>query len=225
MKLWQTRQGHRTGKRGPGRPTFAQGVHHQSEQVGQVLYGETTEARTQSSTGPVVQAKLTVGAPDDRYEREADWMADRVMDGEGADRGVHLINTDAAQRMCEECEEEEEEAGVQAKAESGAGAPSHSAGVPSPQGGHPMPGPLQHRFSSGFGRDLSPVRVHTHAQADQQARNLNAKAFTYGQDIYFRQGYYQPGTRQGQWLLAHELTHTLQQDTGQRLKTLDDSDN
>lgn len=226
MKLWQTRKGHRTGKRGPGKPSFAHGIHHQAQPVGQVLYGEAGEVRSHESSSPVVQTKLNVGAPNDRFEQEADWMADRVTEGGSTDIGVHYINTDMAQRLCEECEEEEQqEVNVQAKAESATSAPSQSSGTPQTQGGHPMPGPLQHRFSTGFGRDLSPVRIHTHPQADEQARSLNAQAFTYGQHIYFRHGNYQPETRRGQWLLAHELTHTLQQDPNKRLKPLDDTDN
>lgn len=230
MKLWQTRKGHRTGKRGPGKPNFAHGIHHQAQPVGQVLYGEPGEVRIRDSSGPVVQAKvvqtkLNVGAPDDRFEQEADWMADRITEGGGADTGIHQTNSDVAQRVCEECEEEEEqEANVQAKRESGASAPFQASGTPLANGGQPMAGPLQQRFSSGFGRDLSPVRIHTHSQADEQARRLNARAFTYGQHIYFRQGQFQPDTRRGQWLLAHELAHTLQQDSHHRLTPLGESD-
>ena len=225
MKLWQTRKGHRTGKRGPGKPSLAQGHHHQAPQVGQVLYGESSEGRTMAAPGPTVQAKLNIGAPNDRFEQEADWMADRIMDGDWADSGVHTTHTETAQRLCEECEEEaEDEASVQAKAEAGGAAPTQASSAPGTQGGQPLPGPLQHRFSNGFGRNLSPVRIHTDPSADRQAQSLNAKAFTYGQHIYFRQGHYQPGQRAGQWLLAHELTHTLQQDAHGRLKPLDDTD-
>lgn len=223
MKLWQTRKGHRTGKRGPGRPTFAQGPHHQSPEVGQLLHGEASEGRTAVTSGATVQAKLTVGAPNDQYEQEADWMADRIMTGAQDAGGVHTTDTESAQRLCEECEEEEEEAGVQPKADAGA-TPAHGTGIPPSEGGMPLPGPLQHRFSHGFGHDLSPVRVHTDPVANRQASELNARAFTYGQHIYFRQGQYQPGNPTGQWLLAHELTHTLQQDAQGRLKPLDDTD-
>ncbi|GHE20359.1 DUF4157 domain-containing protein [Halomonas urumqiensis] len=235
MKLWQARKGHRTGKRGPGKPSFAHGIHHQAQPVGQVLYGEPAEVHIRDSSGPVVQtklvqtklvqAKLNVGAPDDRFEQEADWMADRVTEGASADKAIHTTNTDVAQRLCEECEEEEQqEVNVQAKAESATIAPSQASGLPPANGGQPMPRPLQQRFSKGFGRDLGPVRIHTHSQADEQARRLNAQAYTYGQHIYFRQGHYQPDTRRGQWLLAHELTHTLQQDSHKQLKPLNESE-
>jgi len=62
-----------------------------------------------------------------------------------------------------------------------------------------------------FGADFSRVKVHTDAQADQLNRSIQARAFTTGQDIFFRQGEHSPGTRAGQELLAHELTHVVQQ--------------
>ncbi len=62
-----------------------------------------------------------------------------------------------------------------------------------------------------FGADFSGVRVHTDAQAHQLNQSIQAKAFTTGQDVFVRQGAYEPGSRGGQELLAHELTHVVQQ--------------
>ena len=62
-----------------------------------------------------------------------------------------------------------------------------------------------------FGADFSRVKVHTDTQADQLNRSIQARAFTTGSDIFFRQGEHSPGTRAGQELLAHELTHVVQQ--------------
>ena len=62
-----------------------------------------------------------------------------------------------------------------------------------------------------FGADFSGVKVHTDGQADGLNRSLHARAFTTGQDIFFRQGEYNPGSQQGKELLAHELTHVVQQ--------------
>ncbi|HET7461250.1 MAG TPA: DUF4157 domain-containing protein [Longimicrobium sp.] len=62
-----------------------------------------------------------------------------------------------------------------------------------------------------FGRDFGGVRLHTGPEAARSARGLDARAFTVGQDIYFGQGEYSPGTQGGRRLLAHELTHTVQQ--------------
>ena len=63
----------------------------------------------------------------------------------------------------------------------------------------------------GFGADFSGVRVHTDGQADTLNRSLNSRAFTTGSDVFFRSGEYNPGSRAGQELIAHELTHTVQQ--------------
>jgi hypothetical protein len=69
------------------------------------------------------------------------------------------------------------------------------------------------RLESGFGTDLSGVRVHTDAEADTLSRSVDAAAFTSGQDIFFRQDSYDPTTRSGTHLIAHEVAHTIQQRT------------
>ena len=70
-------------------------------------------------------------------------------------------------------------------------------------------------MSNRFGRDFSSVKIHTDVQAVRMNRDLNAKAFTVGNDVYFNQGQYQPGSSKGKHLLAHELTHVVQQGNGQ----------
>ncbi|MEL6535206.1 MAG: DUF4157 domain-containing protein [Bacteroidota bacterium] len=77
--------------------------------------------------------------------------------------------------------------------------------------GSPLPSGLQGQMESGMGADLSGVRVHTDSQAVQMSQDIGAKAFTHGSDIYFNQGQYQPQTSEGQHLIAHETTHTVQQ--------------
>ena len=81
--------------------------------------------------------------------------------------------------------------------------------------GRPMNRTTRASMEQSFGADLSEVRVHTSSGSVQAAHDINAKAFTSGQDIHFGEGQYQPGTRQGQKLLAHELAHTIQQRSGQ----------
>ncbi|MDH5178844.1 MAG: DUF4157 domain-containing protein, partial [Gammaproteobacteria bacterium] len=66
-------------------------------------------------------------------------------------------------------------------------------------------------FEPRFGHSFSRVRVHTDGRAAQTARQINAQAFTIGRDIFFGAGHYQPATTSGRQLLAHELTHTIQQ--------------
>ncbi|MBW4522665.1 MAG: DUF4157 domain-containing protein [Scytolyngbya sp. HA4215-MV1] len=82
-------------------------------------------------------------------------------------------------------------------------------------GGQPIAEPVRASMEQSFGADFSGVRVHTDAQSDQMNRSVQAQAFTTGQDIFFRPGNYDPGSRGGQELLAHELTHVVQQSGGQ----------
>ena len=78
-------------------------------------------------------------------------------------------------------------------------------------GGRKMDKPIQKELSSKFNSDFSEVKVHNDSRSNQLASEINAKAFTIGQDIYFKKGEYQPNSRAGKKLLAHELTHTIQQ--------------
>ena len=82
-------------------------------------------------------------------------------------------------------------------------------------GGQSLDEGVQAKMEDSMGHDFSGVSVHTSSQADQLNENLSAKAFTTGQDIFFSQGAYQPNTSEGQELLAHELTHVVQQSQGQ----------
>ena len=78
-------------------------------------------------------------------------------------------------------------------------------------GGAPLHDNVRSSMERGFGADFSGVRVHTGGQADALNRSLNARAFTTGSDIFFGKGQYNPGSSGGQELIAHELTHTVQQ--------------
>ena len=77
--------------------------------------------------------------------------------------------------------------------------------------GNPLPKATLHNMSRAFGKDFSNVKIHTGTQAIQMNRDLGAKAFTYGSDIYFNKGQYVPNTSAGKKLLTHELTHVVQQ--------------
>jgi len=81
-------------------------------------------------------------------------------------------------------------------------------------GGQPLDSAVQAQMSESMGADFSGVRVHTDGEAHQLSKQLNAKAFTTGQDIFFRGGAYSPQSGSGQELLAHELTHVVQQSVG-----------
>lgn len=82
-------------------------------------------------------------------------------------------------------------------------------------GGSPLPADVRAEAEAGFGRPLGDVRVHTDASAGALATQLNAHAFTTGNDIFFNSGQYNPGSRGGYEVLVHELTHTMQAPSGQ----------
>lgn len=81
-------------------------------------------------------------------------------------------------------------------------------------GGQPLQDATRNVMETALGADLGGVRVHTGAQADRAARDINARAFTAGQDIYLAADQYRPGTHEGHKLLVHELVHTMQQRNG-----------
>ncbi|NJN22711.1 MAG: DUF4157 domain-containing protein, partial [Leptolyngbya sp. RL_3_1] len=91
--------------------------------------------------------------------------------------------------------------------------------------GQEIAAPMRGRLEQAFGRDFGGVRIHANTEADQLNRAVQAKAFTTGNDIYFKQGEYQPNSPSGQELIAHELTHVLQQnaDTSSLQRNLGDS--
>ncbi len=78
-------------------------------------------------------------------------------------------------------------------------------------GGKPLDGGLADKMGGAMGADFSNVRIHEGSKADNLNQAVQAKAFTTGSDIFFKQGEYNPSSTDGQKLLAHELTHTVQQ--------------
>ena len=81
-------------------------------------------------------------------------------------------------------------------------------------GGQPLEEGMQQRMGEATGQDFGNVRVHTDAEADQLNRQLDARAFTAGRDVFFREGEYSPHSTSGQELIAHEMTHVVQQKEG-----------
>lgn len=80
--------------------------------------------------------------------------------------------------------------------------------------GRALPTGIAQQFSEQLGTDLSSVRIHADAEADRISRSVQATAFTHGEDVYFTQGAYAPGSTSGQHLLAHELAHVAQHRSG-----------
>lgn len=174
---------------------------------------------------PVVQTKLRVGAPDDQYEKEADEIADQVMrmpETKPATQSspISRRGPEAVQRTCAACSEsggtcpecEEELQAKSAPGQTPTVTPPVQAQIDALRGGGQPLDPatrafMESRFDSAFGA----VRVHTNAQAAESARALKARAYTVGQDVVFGAGQYASGSNDGRRLLAHELTHVVQQ--------------
>lgn len=119
--------------------------------------------------------------------------------------------------------EEEEEEIIQTKEASGC-APEVGPGIESrineiKCGGRPLPASVRVFFEPRFGYNFSQVRVHTDLRAAESARAINARAFTRGQDVVFGAGQYSPESNEGKSLLAHELTHVLQQTKAREIQT------
>jgi hypothetical protein len=113
---------------------------------------------------------------------------------------------------------------VQRAAESRSTSPqAHTHGIVPKAGGNALPPGTAAEMSSSFGYDFGKVRIHTDQQAQTAAAQLQAQAFTYGGDIYFNKDKYNPASKEGKWLLAHELTHVMQQQ-GQTLNIVQKKD-
>jgi hypothetical protein len=168
-----------------------------------------------------IQTKLTVNEPGDKHEQEADNIADKVM---------RMPGDQQIQRKCSACEEEDKK--IQRKpgpggvtpitkggGEAGVGvSPAiHNRIASSQGGGSSLDGATNSFMSDRFGVDFGSVKIHNNSEAAQLNRQLNARAFTVGRDIYFNSGEYEPGTSSGRHLLAHELAHTVQQGATQKI--------
>jgi len=186
-----------------------------------------------------IQPKLTIGEPNDKYEEEADRVANQVMrmavPHSSADDNASAVSSDlhsygssqgegkiqlkqiAPQIQRQEELEEEEEEMLQAKsAESTTPevTPAINSDIQSLKGGgRPLSGGERCFFEPRFGADFSAVRVHSDMRAANVARSINARAFTLGRDVVFGAGEYSPETSLGRKLLAHELTHVVQQNS------------
>ena len=188
-----------------------------------------------------IQTKLTVSTPGDLDEQEADTVADAVMRmpqplnmPQGAGRVPDLL-----QREVADCDEELQRRPAQTESDSlptaaTTGARQAAIGERTPDrtaaadatasyldamrgSGQPLSASDRAFFEPRFGYDFSHVRIHTDAAAARSAREVNALAYTVGRDIVFGAARYAPDTSEGKKLLAHELTHTIQQGHSVRL--------
>lgn len=112
----------------------------------------------------------------------------------------------------------EEKKIIQQKADSATiESPSPDNSINHSGGGKPLPGKILSGMNAAFGTDFSQVSIHTGNEAIQMNKELHARAFTVGKDIYFNIGKYDPETSEGKHLLAHELTHVMQQEKGKKM--------
>jgi hypothetical protein len=167
---------------------------------------------------PRIQPKLHVGAADDRYEHEADSVANAVMN----------MSDVSVQRAQEEDELQAKRVDIQRAAEDDelmakrvdmmgefdVGGSVEQGIQQTAGGGQPLADSARDFLEPRFGHQFDNVHVHADSSADSLNRSIQARAFTKGSDIYFASGEYKPDSSAGRELLAHELTHVIQQTGG-----------
>ncbi|GAA6614514.1 DUF4157 domain-containing protein [Scytonema sp. NUACC26] len=202
----------------------------QREAIRRSMFGHQAE-------GVPIQTKLTIGEPGDKYEQEADRVAAEVVNQINAPgsqqssqnlqrneiseeeklmmkpkistiQSVAMPNKKKELQMKPTLQLQGSNEGVAATAE------LESSIQQARSDGKPLVDNIKNPMEQAFGVDFSQVKVHTDSQADQLNRTIQARAFTTKQDVFFRQGEYNPQSRSGQELLAHELTHVVQQNAG-----------
>ncbi len=155
------------------------------------------------SACPRLQAKLTISEPKDDFEREADRIADTV-----------VRMPEAPMRQGPESAPVKKALQMKQVPWGGSSAPALvESNLNALRGsGRPLPETMRLFMEPRFGFDFSRVRIHTDDRAAVAAKGINARAFTIGRDVVFGAGQYQPESREGRRLLAHELAHVVQQD-------------
>ncbi|MDT4899535.1 MAG: hypothetical protein QOJ78_465 [Pseudonocardiales bacterium] len=193
----------------------------QPEATNVVLQADAPRAMAIGGLSRLRQPKLLVGAADDASEKQAELMAARVVDGLDADVHRHLDGcctepgTTAAVRRVAEATSTIGAAG-------GDLAEDTERELLAARGrGARLPVPVRRSMESSFKADFNAVRVHTDARAARLNREMSAQAFTLGSDIFMGQGAPDASSRSGQHLLAHELTHVVQQSAPAARRTLD----
>jgi hypothetical protein len=213
--------------RGPSNPASVQ--RHPVTDLDQT---KRVDAMVRNNLAMGMQAKLTIGKPDDKYEQEADQVAADVVQKINAPPLVEVKSGGTIQRQSTSEDEElqmkpiqrqstSEDEELQRKpmvqlraAKEGVANSDLESSINSARGGgQSLDAGLQRSMGDAMGADFSRVKIHTDSQSDQLNQSIQAKAFTTGQDVFFRQGAYDPGSRGGQELIAHELTHVVQQNS------------
>ncbi len=155
--------------------------------------GECAECRKKR-----LQTKLAVGSANDSFEREADRIAEHVISGPSHAQAPESHSSIAVQRVAN-------------SSDSGMKDAPSSVNRVLQDPGRALDTPVRRDMENRFGHDFSHVRVHTGNAADTAARDVNARAYTTGHNMVFADGEYSPSEISGRRLIAHELTHVLQQ--------------
>ena len=169
-------------------------------------------SKTGSALYQAIQPKLTVNQPNDVYEDEAERLAAQVMSKQepiiesGSSAGISELTTPVQRR-------DNSDKGIQMEDDNFEDQLSSSKG-----NGTPLPEDIRLFMEPRFGADFSNVHIHENSEADEMNRMVSAHAFTHHQDIYFGAGKYNPASTEGKGLLAHELTHVVQQTGGESNK-------
>ncbi len=175
-------------------------------------------ASTTSTPAMPIQAKMTVTPAGDKYEQEADAVASQVIQQvdhpvqRQADEDELMLKREVVQRQDDEDELMLKRDVIQRDPDGMDVSGNIEDSIQRARGGgQSLPDNVRAPMESAFGSDFSGVRVHQDSEADALNQSLQARAFTTGQDIFFKQGEYNPDSSSGQELLAHELTHVVQQ--------------
>ena len=179
-----------------------------------------------------IQTKLTLGAVGDKYEQEADRVAAEVTSRlkepsrevlpESQSRSQGAVTPPAVTpRPAPPVQSKAAPSPAPAKEEGAIGTELEESIEEAKGGGSPLQKPLRTKMERAFGgADFEGVKIHRGTESDRLNRSIQSRAFTTGRDIFFRRGEYNPTSHQGQGLLAHELTHVLQQSGGQVQRSL-----
>jgi hypothetical protein len=170
-----------------------------------------------------LQFKLEIGSANDVHEREADAIADAIVADDGLQGDIDIAagsNPPGVQRSCASCAaaDDEHDETLRRSTDASGRTPHIGAGLHSrismarQQSGKSLPN--RNYFESRFGTDFGSVRVHDNPGAASLSSAIGARAFTMGRDIFFGAGQLDLATKPGRHLVAHELSHTIQQ-TGQ----------
>ncbi len=188
-------------------------------QLQHTIGNQAVQRLLEANTGDVkggIQTKLAVSTPGDRFEREADAVADEVMrmpDFVLQRQYPGRADVSAPRRS------DEEKPRIQRLANSESGIGEVAYDFTSNLGaGAPLDAASRSYFEPRFGHAFGNVRIHNGPQAARAAASIQARAFTLGRDVVFAAGEHDPGSQSGKRLLAHELTHVVQQGEGNNIQ-------